>query len=191
MAKGKALIKREDHAQIIDEYFNNGFNGVQAVLSVYPDKPYQQAKNLASAVLNKESNKGYIQAKQNDLGRGATVQASQIINELKQQAFADLRHYIGLSPEDIAQLPPELTRPLKKIRVKERTYRNKDGSEVQDKEISYELEDRQKALDMLGKYIGLYEADNRQRGHQINLNQLNIGQLNTLLEAIAPPPEGT
>lgn len=176
----------EGHRAVIDEYFCNGFNGVQAVLSVWPDKPYQQARNLATAILQSDRNKQYIEQRQAEQGQRAAIQAEQLINELKGQAFSDLRHYLGLTLEEIKALPPELTRPLKKVTHRRKVYRNKDGSQVEDTTISYELEDRQRALDMLARHLGLYNADQSHKAQSINIERLNIDQLNALLTAVQP-----
>ena len=175
---------RPDHRAVIDEYFANGFNGTKAVLAIKPDTEYQQARNLAYLILNSDKNRQYIQEKQTEQGRKARIETPQIVQELKQMATADIGDYIGLSLEEIKALPPEIRRPLKRVQIKEKTYRYKDGSEATEKTVQYELEDRLKALNLLAKYVGMYEADNKQKATRIQLNQLNTHELNTLLNVV-------
>ena len=54
----------------------------------------------------------------------------------------------GLTLEDLKALPREVQMCIKKIK------QTRDGIEIQ-------FEDRQKALEMIGRHIGFFEADNR------------------------------
>lgn len=177
------------HKSIIDEYFSNGFNSVKAVLKFRPDLEYQQAANLGHQVLKADKNKPYIDQKQGETSEQANVKAYQIAQELKGIAFLDPTQFIGLTESEIKQISPGTRRAIKKITTKRRVYRYNDGSESEEITTTIEAHDKLKALQELGKIIGVYEVDNRQKNPQINLNQFNIKELNTILSALTTTPK--
>jgi hypothetical protein len=58
-----------------------------------------------------------------------------------------------------------------------------DPDIVDVEEINIELYSKEKALEELGKYIGLYEADNKQKAVKIDLSGLNFEELLKLKQA--------
>jgi hypothetical protein len=56
----------------------------------------------------------------------------------------------------------EQARAIAGVKIKTRTYLV-DDEEVTEVTIEYKLTDRQKAKDMLGRWLGLYEKDNKQQ----------------------------
>ena len=172
------------HEAVINEYFSNGFNATQAVLKIRPELEYHAAGKIGHLIINSDKNKTYIAKKKDEIGRAATVQAYQLANELKLIAFNDITDYLNLTLEEIKQLSPEQRRALKKITLKEKQYRYKDGSQATEKTLQIEAHDKLKAAQELGKIIGIYEIDNRQKQTNIQLNKLDIGTLNNILAAI-------
>ena len=57
------------HKAVIDNYFSNGFNQVQAYLKAQQDTPYQQASSMARLILNSDKNKAYKEQKQDEITR--------------------------------------------------------------------------------------------------------------------------
>jgi len=178
------LKGQPDHLAIIDEYFINGFNATKAVRSVYPDLNYNAAHIRAKLVLNSSSNKAYIRDKQADLGKSANISPVEIARELKLIAFADLTDFLDLSEQEIKALPPDQRRALNKVNIKEKETVYKDGTRTKEISRAYSLQDRLKALDMLAKYIGFYEEDNRQKANKVNILALIKEQSPEALNAI-------
>jgi len=165
-------LTRPDHLAIIDEYFENGFNGRKAVLAILPDLSPNTASIRANVILNSTKNKKYIRDKQNELKKSANISVAEIARELKQIAFADLTDFLTLTEEEIKRLPPDQRRALAKVNIKEKETIYKDGTRTKEINRAYAVQDRLKALDMLAKYIGFYEEDNRQKANKVNI--LNI-----------------
>lgn len=185
--KGTGLI--ELHRQVIDEYFLNGFNAVNAVLKFKPEVNYNAAANLGRLIINSDKNKTYIQGKREEIRKEANTSPEELVNELKQIAFNDPTQYLGLNESEIKQLSPASKRAIKKVSIKEKQYRYKDGSQANEKTITIEAHDKLKALQEIGKIIGIYAADNKQKQTNINLTKLDIGTLNNILQAIDSPAQ--
>lgn len=183
-----AVVLQPDHLAIIDEYFINGFNGRKAVWSLYPDMSMNTANLKANLILNSAKNKKYIRDKQAELGKAANVSLFEIARELKLIAFADLTDFLDLSEKEIKQLPPDQRRSLNKVSIKEKETVYKDGTRTKEVTRAYALQDRLKALDMLAKYVGFYEADNRQKANKVNIlnviKEQNPEALNALEKAL-------
>lgn len=184
-----------EHELIIDEYFSNGFNMTNAVLKYKPEWETSTAKVHGSVILRSKKNREYIQVKQNELREQAKVSPAELANELKVIAFSDVTNFIGLEEEEVKSLAPDLRRQLKKITIKTKEYRYKDGSQATETTRQYELHDKLKAIELLGKHIGFFEEDNRQKGVNVNILQVLKDQhpetLKTLLSAIESANTGT
>lgn len=97
-------------------------------------------------------------------------------NELRQVAYSDIANILyedsdgNLKMRKLTDLPPEVTRSIKKIKVKQERTRNRvydsDGSEEESgggEIIEIELWDKMAALDKLMRHLGGYEQDNQQK----------------------------
>ena len=172
----------DKHKQIIDEYFVNGFNKVKSVLSVSPDLTYNGANSVGTLIFSDANNKAYIQDKQNAIKANANIETSQIVRELLNVAYSDATDYLDLTTEELKSLPPDVRRSIASIRTKRKAYKGRDGIEVVEETHEIKLKDTLKAVDMLAKYCGLYEQDNKQRAATVNLTNINTDQLNVLLQ---------
>lgn len=161
------------HEEIIDTYYVNGFNGTKAVLTLKPELTYFTAAAFWQQIKNNKRNASYIENKRARLKASADIQNENVIRELIQWMYADATDYIGLSVEEIKQLPPDVRRCIGHIKVKKKTYFDKStNSEVVEEYVEVKTQDKQKAAESLSKYLGLYEQDNRQKGSQVNIMQV-------------------
>lgn len=173
-------IKDYDLA-IINEYFNNGYHGTNAVLAINPDIQYNSAAVQASKVLNDPVNRAYIAQRRQIIADEANLSTGQLIAELKAFAFADITDFVGLSEDDIKALPHSKRRLLKKVNTIEKTFKSPGGDVTTERKTVYEIHDKIKAIDMIGKHIGIYEAHNQQKQSTIDLSKASPEQLNVLL----------
>lgn len=181
----KIQAKNDLHKSVIDNYFNNGFSGVKAVLECKPDTGYVAASALARTILKDRANKEYIEEKHAQLKASANVQTEAVLKELLTVGFSDVTDYIGLTVEEIKALPPSVRRCIASYDIKKTTYLPrgaKPGEEVTDEYIKIKLKDSLKAIDMINKYIGFYEKDNSQKSNSINLENVSVDNLNVLLQ---------
>jgi phage terminase small subunit len=166
---------------ILDEYFANGYNGTKAVLKIKPHLNYNSARREASQILKNPANKDYIAKKRYDLSIEANTTINRLVKNLGLIANATITDYVGLSEAEIKELPYEISYPLKKVTKRKKVYLGKNGSTEEETTISYELKDGIKAIDMLGKHLGIYEVHNQQKQKTIDLTKATPEQLNAVL----------
>jgi len=174
---------------ILDTYFINGFNMSDAVHEHKPSITYSSCRSYGSDLMSLPGARGYISRKRQELQEQTNVHSYELIQELKAFMFADITQFIGLSEDDVKALPHDKRRLLKKVTTVDKTYIGKDGSEINEVKTMYEIHDKIKAIDMIGKHIGFYEAHNQQKGSTIDLSKATPEQLNVLLRLVEQQKE--
>ena len=173
------------YKSIIDQYYINGFNGVQAVRTVKgQDYNYNSAASLFNTVIKHPSTKTYIQSKSAELKRITNIQSENILRELINFAYSDITDYIGLTNEELKDLPPDTRRCIQTVVTKKKRYTNRLGEDVEEETMTVKLIDKIKAIEMINKHIGFYLEDNKQKPPSINIERLNVETLNALLLAV-------
>lgn len=185
----EVLGVNEAHRAILDEYYINGFNGRQAVLSVNPELSNNSASVTFNYIHSHQDNKAYIQDKRRQLKELTKIDNEHILRELIQWAYSDATVFIGLSKDEIKQLPNDVKRCIQSIKVKTRSYYDKQIKEqVEEESVEIRVIDKTKAVEMINKHIGFYSEDNRQKGSNVNVLQIlkesSPETLNTLLDTI-------
>lgn len=178
----KLLALNDLHTLVIDSYYSNGFNGVKAVLEHRPELNYSHAGTLARSILKHKDNQKYIEQKQSEIRAASNVKTENILKELLIYAYSDVTDYTGLTLAEIKELPPEVRRCLQGIKIKTKKYKDRQGKEITEEQIEFKLIDKLNAIDKINKYIGFYEADNKQKAPKLDLTQINTDKLNILLE---------
>ena len=173
---------KEIYKSIIDQYYINGFNGVQAVRTVKGQNyNYNSAASLFNTVIKHPSTKTYIQSKCAELKRSTNIQNENILRALINIAYSDITDYIGLTNEELKELPPEIRLCIQTVVSKKKRYTNRLGEDVEEEIMTVKLTDKIKAIDMINKHIGFYIEDNKQKKQTINIDKLDVEQLNFLL----------
>lgn len=144
------------------EYMKNGMNGTKAYMKVYKMKDEDKAGASASRLLGNVRVQDYIKSLQDNLEKKALVTAEEIIKELRAIAFVDrtslskvqnnlllekdngIKYY---EPQVIFSDTDKLTEEQKKVI---------SGYKQTQSGFAIETYDKVKALEMLGKYIGLF-----------------------------------
>jgi len=179
----------ESHRATIDEYYTNGFNIRKAVLTINPELSLNSASVTGNYIMNHESNKSYITEKRQALKQLTNIENEHILRELISWAYGDATEFVGLTSDEVKQLPADVKRCIQGIKIKTRTYYDKQiKEEVTEESIEIKLIDKTKAVEMINKHIGFYSEDNRQKGSNINVLQVlqdsNPEILNGLLQAM-------
>ncbi len=169
-----------DHA-ILDEYFANGYNGVKAVIKLKPHISYGTARAEVSRILKDSDNISYIANKRYELSLEANTTINRLVRNLGLIANATISDYVGLSEQEFKALPFELSYPVKRVTTKVKTFLSSKGGTETETTTTYEIKDSIKAIDMLGKHLGIYEVHNQQKQRTINLEAATPEQLNALL----------
>ncbi len=172
--------------QIIDEWFLNGFNVFQAVKAVKNSDKANTIKLYGNRLMKKPEVKKYIQSKTTALRAATHVDHVHILNELLSFAYSDVTTFIGLEPNEIKALPPDIRRCIKDIETTTKSWIDPVSKGVV-KEVTTKIKliDKLKAIDMISRHIDFFNADNQSKQGTIDLTQATDDQLNTVLELIS------
>lgn len=183
--KIKRTEPKDLYKSIIDQYFINGFKGVQAVRSVKgQDYNYHSSASLFNTVMKHECTKEYIQSKRTELKKSTQTENENILRELLNFAYSDITDYVGMTGEELKTLPPDIRRCIQSITHKKKRYTNRSGEDIEEETMTVRLIDKTKAIEMINKHIGFYAEDNQQKKVNINLTKVDTNTLNVLLNAI-------
>lgn len=160
------------------EYLKSGMNGTKAYLKVYSKscKKEETARVNASRLLTNANILEYIEELQKKVEEKAVVSIEDIVNELSIIAFGDRTEIAKVCSENI--LDPETNRVLGVRTHLDITDTDKlsanakkivSGYKLTQAGISVESCDKMKALELLGKYLGMFKDD----GTTINNNIIN------------------
>ena len=165
----------QKYCLIVDEWFVNGFNGAAAYRKYYPNvKKDSTATTNFSRLQNLPEMKAYIHTKHEEASRKIEMTKEGILQELKNWVEADITETISLSPDEIKKLPVEIRRLITKYIVRESEQYNKEGVMIgKTRTIELQFVSKERAIEMINKHIGFYEADNRQKAPQINYEGLD------------------
>lgn len=169
----------------IDEYFSNGYNATRAALAVKPDLSNNSAETWARTALKRERVKLYLKEKQTILRHESNIEDVQVLKELLSFAYSDVTTFIGLTPEELRELPSDIRRCIHSMDTVTKSWLDpKTKQVVKEVTIKLKLVDKLKAIDMISKHINFYEADNRSKSGTIDLSKATNEQLNTVLDLI-------
>lgn len=182
----------EQHRQIIDEYFSNGFNKSRAVMTVMPNiKVQSSAGSLFIAISKKPEVKKYIAQRQLELREACNIVPEMLVNEHMNHAFSDVTVFMLKTKEEIAQLPSHIRRQIASYEETETTVTDRKGNEVTTNKIKVRLKDSRDALKDLSKFIGLYEVHNKQKAKPLDITKLDKNVLKALLVLKEQQPNKT
>ena len=164
MAK-KLSPKQERFCQ---EYMKD-LNGTQAAIRTgYSKKTaHPQAGRLLSKVIIKKR----IDALKKKLAEKADVNAGMVIEEFKKLAFANVQDYItyGNEIKDISRIDAVKAAAVESIQS---NIRHDGGqSEGYTEKVKLKFHSKIAALENLGRYLGIYAADNKQLANNTKLFQ--------------------
>lgn len=149
------------------EYLKLGMNGTQAYMKVYKScKKEETAMTNASRLLRNAKVQDYIKELQAKVEEKAVVKIEDIVNELSVIAFGDRSEIAKVESEDIVD--PETNKVLgvrthlnitDTDKLSENAKKIVSGYKLTQAGISVESCDKMKALELLGKYLGMFKDD--------------------------------
>ena len=92
------------YKKIIDEWFNNGFNGKKAYLKFYKNVKDDTASTNFSKLCQHAEIKEYIQERHEEAAKFVKMTHEGILQELKNYIESDITQTIDLEPEEIKEL---------------------------------------------------------------------------------------
>lgn len=175
----------EKYYSVIDQWFVNGFNGLQAYKTVYPSIKSDNAAAVNFKKLSeKEEVKAYIQKKRDEAARFVDVTHEGMLKELKNILELDITETIGLTSEQMKELPSEFKRCITKYKRNIFRKIGKNGKVTSESEvIEITLISKERAIEAINKHIGFYEKDNQQKAPSIDYDKLSLDTLKELYNA--------
>lgn len=158
----------EQQKKFCREYMKD-FNGTQAAIRAGYSK--KTANEQASQLLAKLNIQKFLESLKGKAAEKHDGLADEIVAELKKIGFSDIKKYLDSDNtiKDISKLPSELTTVVESIKKTETEFGD-DKTGGTKTSIQFKLHSKLDALEKLAKYVGLYEADNKQRGAIITVN---------------------
>jgi phage terminase small subunit len=133
-------------------------NATQAAIRASYSEP--SARQIASDLLSNVDIQERLKEIQKDIQERTQITQDMVIKELAKIGFSDIKNYYhgGDSQKPISGLDDKISGAIKEVKITEFTT---ESGVVTTKEIK--LYDKKAALDSLGKHLGIFEKDNRQR----------------------------
>lgn len=158
-----------------DEYIKD-FNASRAYKTVYSScKKDETAKAAASRLLTNVNVKAYIQQRKEDLQKRVDITQEDVIKELSRIAFGDIRKLYnecgGL--KNIQDLDDDTAAIITSVETTEEFEGYGNDREQVGYTKKLKMADKLKALDLLGKYFGIFQEKleiNSDKPFEVNIN---------------------
>ena len=137
-------------------------NGTQAAIRAGYSP--NTANEQASQHLAKLNVQNYIQSLQEKIQKRTEITADMVVRELAKIGFSNIQDLIeqGNSTKDLSEIEKEKAASVSGIKVT--TTSGGTGENTWTREqVEFKLYDKVSALEKLGKHLGIFEKDNRQK----------------------------
>lgn len=162
------------YKKIIDEWFNNNFNGKQAYLKFYKNVKDDTASTNFSKISVMSEVKAYINIKHEEAAKIVNTTHAGILKELTNWVSCDITETMELTPEEVKKLPIQLKRLITKYKSTSRNIYNSKGEVIEEvKTVELHFVSKERAIEMINKHVGFYEVDNNQKATIINITASN------------------
>lgn len=106
------------------------------------------------------------------LNRNNDDLAQKVIEELKKVGFSNIQDFIetGNSIKDLSTVDAIKAGAIAGIKKSVTTFGDGEGNEGEKTTVEFKLWDKLSALDKLGRHLGIFEVDNKQKSAVINVN---------------------
>ncbi len=156
--KGNKLTAKQ--RRFCEEYVTD-LNATQAAIRAgYSPK---RASEQAYQLLQKTTVQALIQQLQEKLSEKTQISAEKVIHEFAKIAFSNPKKLYDASGNiiPINELPEEVAATITEIKTKHFKSKLKKAQLI---ETTYKLHSKTSALESLGKHLGIFEKDNKQKG---------------------------
>lgn len=145
-------------------------NGTQAAIRAGYSK--NTARQIAEQNLSKLDIQEYISSLQQKIGDKLEITAERVIGEIAKLAFSNVQDFLEADNTitDISALSRDTAAAVESIK-KTTTEWGSDDKGGTKTHISFKLYDKISALEKLGKHLGIFEMDNKQKAPIINVTR--------------------
>jgi len=163
------MAKLTPKQKLFCDYYLISLNATDAAIKAgYSER---SAQIIGFENLTKPIVKEYVEAKQVKLQEKIEVTQQMVLEELHKIGFSNIQDLMeeGFSFKDIIELEKNQAAAIESVKVKT-TTRTFDGNSETTKEVTLKKFDKVKALEQLGKHLGFFEVDNKQKGLKFKVN---------------------
>lgn len=125
------------------------------------------AGSIGRENLQKPAIQSYIHELKRKRAEKMEITPETILRELRNFLLADLTQFIGLTPDEIKELPVDVKTMINGFKVTSKVLKSVKGSALVEQVIELKFVDKAKVLDMINRHIGFYEQDNKQKNINI------------------------
>lgn len=149
--------------QFCYEYMRD-LNGAQAAIRAGFSK--DTAREQASRLLSNVNIRDRVKKLQKELAERTMVSAEMVVQELTRIGFSNIQDYLetGNAIADLTQIPYETASAVES--VKKSITEFEGGSKTV---TTFTLHDKVSALEKLGRHLGIFEIDNKQKRPKIKV----------------------
>jgi phage terminase small subunit len=155
----------EKYKLVVDEWFINGFNGTKAYQKYYPNSSDETAKTKFIELVRIGTVTEYKQEKHDAAKITLGTTHDELLNELRNWAYSDASQFMLLTPQEVKDLPPELTRLITEFEHTKVTFEGKTTEKLKLKFVS-----KEKAIDIITKHVAFFTDHNSQKTPVTNIN---------------------
>jgi phage terminase small subunit len=163
------MAKLTPKQKLFCDYYLISLNATDAAIKAgYSER---SAQIIGFENLTKPIVKEYVEAKQVKLQEKIEVTQQMVLEELHKIGFSNIQDLMeeGFAFRDIIELEKNQAAAIESVKVKT-TTRTFDGNSETTKEVTLKKFDKVKALEQLGKHLGFFEVDNKQKGLKFKVN---------------------
>jgi len=155
------MAKLTDKQQRFCEEYLIDLNATQAALRAGYSK--KSARSKASQLLTKVNIQNEIQKLKSERSERVQIEADSVVKELAKIAFSNIHDYLTVDDNGNVFLKNFIEIDINKLAaiesIKTNTTKNKDESR-EHTTTQFKLHSKLKALEQLGRHLGIYEKDN-------------------------------
>lgn len=164
-----------DKQKIFCEQYLLDFNATRAYKVAYPDsKTDESARAGASRLLTNDNVQEYLEVRKKELGNKMEITQERVLKELARIAFGDVRELYD--DKGSLKFIKDIDDDTASIIAGIETVEEFEGYGQDREQIGYtkkvKLADKTKALDMLGKYFGMFKEKvevNQDKPFEVNI----------------------
>lgn len=156
----KELTPKEElfvHRYIVD------FNGAASAREVGYSE--HTAKEIAAELLTKPHIQRRLKEIQKKLSDNNDNLAQKVIDELKKVGFSNIQDYLESGNEitDISTIDRDKAAVISSIKKSKTTFGDGEGNAGEKESVEFKMWDKLAALEKLGRHVGIFEVDNKQK----------------------------
>lgn len=129
------------------------------------------AKEQGSRLLTNANIQEYLTELKQKASDVLEITHHDVLKRLKTWAESDITETIGLTPEELKELPLEIRQLITSYKHTSKTYMSGETPIVEEY-IELKFVSKEKAIEMIGRHIGFYEKDNSQQAGNIMIFEI-------------------